>query len=324
MRKGKLERKLEEVARLREEGPSASAWVALERVLEKGPGLVVAKAAHLAAEWEASELGGGLVAAFDRLILGGYDLDAQCWGKVALLKALRQLEWPDYRVYARGCRVRQMEPVWGGREDSAASLRVLAFQGLADCLSAPEQVVLEALTDLLADPVGLVRADVARAAPSTGYLAAAYPLRLKVRLGEEDPRVLGACFDSLLALQRSDAVGFVAEYARTEKPEVRAEALTALAAADLEEAVNVAREAWSQLSDPRLKKTLLLAFGSSPVASAHAFLLEVLAEAPLPLAAQALEALRPRADAETRRAIGDKVEARGEERLLEAFLQQFG
>ena len=79
------------------------------------------------------ELAPDLLRAFDRLMEKPVERDPQCWGKNAIVQALVALEHREAAPFVRGIRHIQIEPVWGGQEDTAPTLRgtcALALPGL--------------------------------------------------------------------------------------------------------------------------------------------------------------------------------------------------
>jgi hypothetical protein len=64
-----------------------------------------------------------LLIAFDRFFENPAKTDPQCWAKNALSRALTGFEHQDAAVFLRGMRHIQLEPVWGGTSDTAATLR---------------------------------------------------------------------------------------------------------------------------------------------------------------------------------------------------------
>jgi hypothetical protein len=75
--------------------------------------------------------------------------DPGCRAKVEIARALYELGEDPAAVFPRGVRHRQMEPVFGGREDTAAELRCVCALGLVR-LQSPDALV--ELAELLADP----------------------------------------------------------------------------------------------------------------------------------------------------------------------------
>ncbi len=172
-------------------------------------GILVAAAAKVITAREVDALYGELAPAFGRLIERGVERDPGCRGKIAVARTLHQLDrWED-DVFVRGVTVIQEEPVWGGREDTAAELRgvcglAYAHAGRADAL--------DVLADLLADPQRVARTAAAQSLGDSGRPDAAALLRFKVRVGDSEPAVIGACLGSILALAPKTALGFVAGF----------------------------------------------------------------------------------------------------------------
>ena len=320
MRKDPIKKALQAVQDLRSEGPSDEAAAALEGVLERQPGIVVASAAKLAAEWGVEALAPSLEAAFYRLSEDGLEDDPQCWGKIALIKALHALAWQEAGVYVQGCKTVQPEPVYGGREDSAAQVRTASFQALVQLPAAATATVMTLLADLLADESAKVRAGAARAIV---YCPAAltYPLlRLKVRTGDADSRVTGSCFDALLVLEpNSETVELILEYARSGAGALQAEALAALASSGVPEAVAAVTERYSSPVDTQLQRVVLTSLGASPTQDAFDFLCHLLGFAPLPEATKALDALKPQLYGGRAEAVLERVQTRGNDELLRRF-----
>lgn len=318
MSKKRLESLLSETKALRLEEPSEANIAQLRRFLTK-EGLIVAEAANTAADWNAEALGPDLVAAFQRLNEDGAESDPQCYGKLAIIKALRQMAWPEPEVFMQGCQVVQLEAVWGGKEDSAAPLRAISAHALAECAPATQDQVLNTLVDLLADPAWTVRAEAVRATAYSGYTEASRLLRLKVRLGDKEPRVLGACFDGLLALEKDRAVSFVSEYLDTGRPE-RPEALAALATSIYSQAIAKAIAQWEKVRSTPLGKVLLSSLVASPADEALNFLLGLLSTGPVSDARQALKAMDPILDRED---VAAEVLARLKKRKDPVLLLEF-
>jgi len=288
----RLEQKLAQVAELRKGEPTPEGVKTLETLLAKEEGPVVARVAELAAEWGLFEIQKALVAAFARLKEGGSDLDPQCWGKLALINSLQSLGWPDADVYVSGCRTVQPEPVWGGQEDSAPALRAKSALALAECPGVSLERAVDVFVRLLADPAWNVRGAAAQAIAGLGYPQAAPLLKLRVLVGDLEPRVIGVCLDGLLHLTGKDAVPFVQEV--LEPPNaVSLEAICALAAANIPEATRAAIQSWDKFTEARSRKAIIAALASSPTAEATEFLLGLLTGERVN-ALEALSALMPK------------------------------
>ena len=205
-----IEAEIEALNRLRERGADQAA-VPLRKALADRVNLVVAKAAKVAAEMRIHELLPDLLRAFDRLFEKPVERDPQCWGKNAISKALVALDHRQAAPFLRGIRHVQPEPVWGGEEDTAATLRGTCALALPSCADLARGEVLRVLVDALADRALPVRSDAARAVAQMEGDEAILLLRLKARLGDPEPEVVGQVFDYLFQLEREAALPFVAE-----------------------------------------------------------------------------------------------------------------
>lgn len=208
----RLEKKLAQISGLRKEGPNPKALQTLATILAKDEGPAVARAADLVVEWALLDLQSALVDAFKRLLQGGQDADPQCWGKVALMRGLQDLGWSDPEVYRLGCHCVQMEPVWGGQEDSAPALRAQSALALSNCPGISYNQAINELVRLLADPAWTVRSAASKAVANLGDPQGAALLQLRALLGDDEPRVIGACLEGLLHLTQGEAVSFIRDF----------------------------------------------------------------------------------------------------------------
>src|SRR5947207_8572150 len=173
-----IEEHLGQLNRVREaERPEAAA--VLRKALADRVNVVVAKAANLAADLDLRDLIPDLLRAFDRLMEEAVKRDPQCWGKNAVAKALKELEHRESAPFLRGARHVQMEPVWGGQEDTAAPLRGICLLALIACTDLTRQEILRHLVNGMAETAAPVRADSARALGEMGGDDSALLLRLK-------------------------------------------------------------------------------------------------------------------------------------------------
>ena len=129
----KLEDRIEQLHQLRTNVAAADANSTLRKALTERSNLIVAEAAKTASGLRLSELIPDLLMTFDRLFEAPVKSDPKCWGKTAIVKALAQLEYSESQPFLRGSQHVQMEPVWGGQEDSAVQLRASSFLGLVQC-----------------------------------------------------------------------------------------------------------------------------------------------------------------------------------------------
>jgi hypothetical protein len=266
-----IEAELEQLSRLREAGPAEGA-AAVRKALADRVNLVVAKAAKLAAELQLRDLAPDLVRAFERLLEDAVKRDPQCWGKNAVAKALTALEHSESPVFLRGARHIQMEPVWGGQEDTAASLRGICLLALVSCEDLRREQVLRHLVNGLTEESAPVRMDSARALAQMQGDECALLLRLKARVGDRDPSVTGQALEGLLALERKEGLPFVSEFLSPVGGEVAEEAALALGASRMEAAVDVLRQVWEHALGREYRAVLLRALSISRQEKAVTFL----------------------------------------------------
>jgi hypothetical protein len=329
MRKDPFKEALKKISELRSEGVAEKSVATLRKMMATQAGVVVAKAAEVAAEWNTSELAQDLHAAFYRLNENSIDTDAQCWGKTAIIKALYDLAWQDTKVFVDACKTVQLEPVYGGKIDTATSVRTAAIQALAQLPTADTLTVVNTLADLLADESPKVRAEAARASVYCQPLLVLPLLRLKIRLGDVEPRVLGVCFDTLLVISPdSESVQLVLEYATPRAPlkrlapshdVVQAEAIASLASSSFAEAVNAVTKLYSTL-DAQLRRVLLTALGGSSATEAFHFLCSIVKEKSVNEAKWGLEALKSKLyDPESKAVLETSLAQRKDDELLRLY-----
>jgi HEAT repeat protein len=290
----------------------------LRRVLSSEGSHAVARAAALVGELGLEALVPDLVAAFPRFFDGLPRADPGCAAKTAIVEALRRLDHDDPALYRRGAGHVQMEPVFGGRVDTAVDLRGASALALAETAGGD---VLVDLANLLADPEAPVRISAARAVSVHGRAGGIPLLHLKALAGDPEPRVVSEC---LLALLRLDAPGemrFVASF--LEKGDAAAEAAAiALGESRLVDALPVLR-AWLEPARRRgLVRAALLAIAALRRDEAVDLLLSVARDEEPPTARGALAALASVRDATLYERAKVAIEGRPE--LGEALARAFG
>lgn len=212
MTKDPAQQKLEALLAIRAAGANAGVSDLLRPYLSNRSNSVVAKAAAIAGELLFKELEPDLANAFDRLLRDGAKKDPQCTAKTAIAKALRDFETGNADLFFRGARHVQLEAVWGGRVDSAGHLRGTCAHALVGCRAATIHDIYLVLVDLLADDLSTVRAEAALALGRFEHPQSELLLRLKIRVGDAEPAVMGACFDALLNAAPESAFPFVAQF----------------------------------------------------------------------------------------------------------------
>jgi len=230
----------------------------LRQIIQGKLAVAVAQAAKLVYENELVQLIPDLVEAFDRFLLKPVETDPNCHAKAGIADALYRLEHREEEVFLRGIRHVQMEPVWGGKVDTAAKLRGICAMGLVRMNYS--QVLVE-LADLLADPESPARIAAARAIAYSGNSNGVPLLRLRARVGDE-PAVLSECLAALLNLDADRSLPFVAHFLNTSQPQTQELVALALGESRLPAAFNVLRHWWEKTREPNLRWTGLLAIAT--------------------------------------------------------------
>lgn len=253
-------------------GAPEAAVEPLRKALRDRNNFVVSKAAAVTGGLFLSTLIPDLLEAFDRALSGGAKTDPQCWAKNALAKSLKDMGHRDADIFLRGLHHIQMEPVWGGQVDSAATLRGTCALALIDC-QLDDLSMLTHLAEALADPEKVVRVDAAVALSRAGIPEAAPLLRLKALSGDPEPEVLGQCFYSLLQMTPLDAVPFVRRFLAPSHPDdIIAEAASALAQSHEPAAIDALKSLWGRVLSKELRQAVLAFLAASPQREAAEFL----------------------------------------------------
>jgi HEAT repeat protein len=261
----------------------------LRKALGDRNNFIVAKAADLVREFRVAELLPELLAAFDRFFGNPEKTDPQCWAKNQLSRAVAALEYQEAEIFLRGMRHIQMEPVWGGRSDTAGTLRATSALALVQCRGLTEVDLLAHLVELLGDKDKSVRAEVVRAIEQVGSSSASLLLRLKAILGADEPEVLGACYSGILRIEGIGAVPWISRFLVTADDNA-AEAALAIAGTHSAKGFDVLRESFTNGDDPWWRSVLLSAIALTRQDAALEFLVEMVATESLDAEA-AIEAL---------------------------------
>jgi len=260
---------------LRQQVP-AEATSPLRKALGHRNNYVVAKAADLAREFGLAELIPELLAAFDRFFSEPVKTDPQCWAKNGLSRALAAFEHQDAALFLRGIRHIQLEPVWGGRSDTAGTLRSTCALALVQCRSLSETDLLQHLLELLIDRDKTVRVEAVRAVEQIGSPASALLLRLRAVLGADEPEVLGACYGGILRIEGKSAIPWIARFlAPGDDP--AAEAALAIASDHSPESLRALHQRFvdDAPSDPWFRSVLLSAIALTRQPEATEFLVDL-------------------------------------------------
>ncbi len=235
---------------------------------------VAGKAARLIANRALLDLAPELETALAARLEQPAAADKGCVAKFAMIQALVQLEHDAPELYAHGVRHIQMEPVWGGSQDTAAEFRAACGMALVNGAH-PDK--LRVLLPLLIDREWQARAGAVRAMGVEGSDAAALLLRFKSMTGDENPDVIYECFCALLGAEGEAALRFVDPFCDAPQPETAESAMLALGASRRNEALEALIRRFEARRNPRLSKALLNAIASSRTDRAREWLEETAA-----------------------------------------------
>lgn len=304
MARATLEEELARLGAVRADPGAPGAADILRRALTARSNLLVARAAEIVGEWELAQYEPELVAAFDYFLADAPRRDPTCAAKVAIAETLNRLDARQTELFRRGIHHVQLEPVWGGHEDTGARLRAICALGLARC--DPPDVLLE-LAALLADSHTDARLGATRGLATAARPGGAPLLWFKAHIGDAEPAVRYECFATLLALTPEAALPFVGRRARSSDPAEAEPALAALGQSRLSEALGELVAAWEQATDVGRRRAVLAAIAGLGNDAAFAFLLGLLESGPPNDAADAAVVLRRFHDDQRRRRRIEKV-----------------
>jgi HEAT repeat protein len=316
-----VEERLSSIRRLRELQQSTEVTAELRSALRDKSNLIVAAAAAVAGDQKRAELAPELEAAFERFLVDPLKNDKLCRAKIAVVQALDKLEHERPDSFLRAAGHVQLEPVWGGQEDTAAPLRAAAILGLARI---DYRDLLTLLVDALTDPQKEVRIAAAQALGAHASDAAVLLLRFKARTGDAEPEVITECLCSLLACAPKESLQFVAQFLRAEDSAVREAAILALGRSRLAEAFDLLKACWEEhpIGDDEL---ICLAMAMLRLPAANEFLLALVARGQGAASSAALSALAMhRYHPGLRTQIAEAVAKSGSRILHESFERHCG
>lgn len=250
---------------------------------------LVVSASRIVALKRLDVFGPELTEAFQRLLRDPLKTDKGCLGKMAVVDALLAMDCHDPTAFLAGIRHCQMEPVYGGRADSADNLRANCALGLAQ-MGYPE-VLFEVVT-LLADPEVEARRGAIRALVYLGREESELLLRLKCLLGDQEVEVIGECLSGLMTLDHARSIEFVGSFLDHKDPVLAEHAAYALGESRSDEALALLMAKWESVLEPSFRRMLLVPIGLTRREKAFAFLLDALVSGPVDRSVAAIEALR--------------------------------
>ena len=117
-------------------------------------------------------------------------------------------------------------------------------------------------------------------------------LRAKALAGDVEPQVLGECFTGLLGVEPEESLDFVAAYLTHDDEALRELAALALGESRIDGALQPLKQAWSGvLLGDEFRRALLRAAAAHRSEAAFDWLLEIVGEARVPVAREAIDAL---------------------------------
>lgn len=259
----------------------------LRPFLRDRAGIVAAVAAKIVATRELRALEKDLQETFLRFLDKPIATDPGCRAKLATSEALRSLDVRAPDVYLRGVAYRQLEPSWGPPLDTAAAVRVCCAAAL---LETRHPMALIHVGPLLADPEANTRAGVASVLGTVGGEACEALLRLKVRMGDQEPDVIGTCLDALLRSSFERALQFVLDAMNEAGDAVLRLALLGLGESRDERAIPLLRDYAEGPRGKEVRTTALLSLSISRLPAAHEYLLSLIDGGPERRALEAIAA----------------------------------
>ncbi|APW63500.1 HEAT repeat domain-containing protein [Paludisphaera borealis] len=329
-KRASLDDKLAAVRLLRNQPTSPALVAELRKAIADRSNFLASAAAVIAGDKRLVELTPDLEAAYNRFLIDPIKNDKLCRAKVAIVEALDKMEHDRPQTFQNAARHIQLEPIWGGVEDAAVSLRASALLALARIdASGLLTLLVDALHDPLlqvskGDPERVVRIAAAQALGYQGSEAAGLLLRLKVRAGDRDPDVISECLHGLLTISHQEHLDFVASFLDPDNEAGCEAAVMALGKSRLPEALGPLEACWRRASSPPLQEAILLAVAMLRTPEAVDRLLDFVAGEIEPHSRMALSALKIHChDARLTERIERVVAAKGNRELKEQFERDF-
>ncbi len=265
---------LEELASGSQETATAEHVQTLQRGLEAQSNAIVAKAAELVAKFNADQLVPDLCRAFDRFMGNAIESDKHCLAKTAIVKALHTMRSNQPQVFLLGMTCYWQARPREGQRDEAARLRVASIVAHGELGNRSE---LEPLIDLLVDPVSEVRHAAVQAVSAMGGREGKLVIRLKARIGDDNPGVMEQCFAGLLD-EDGRHTPFVASFLDSADDAIRVSAAFALAESGDKSALEILVSSWKRTKDAQSKRDLLVAISIIRNEQARQFLCSLIAD----------------------------------------------
>jgi HEAT repeat protein len=302
--------------------PAAVAEAELRRFLGDKNAYLCGDAARMAGELRLTRLAPDLAAAFHRLLHDPVKTDKGCVGKLRIVEALLALDVHDRAVYLAGIHHVQREPAFPESIDTAGSLRGICAQAL---VHSDDPDALIEVGPLLGDPESVARAEAATALGAEGSAAAGALVHLKVRVGDPEPDVLGACFRAILRIAPARYLRVVAKALGDDATGLGEVAALAIGETRPAGALGILTAAFASTVTGRLRDGILVGVALLRSEEANAFLIERVARGSESEAISALGALAlHRHDVDLAARVRAAVTARKSRKIEAIFADRFG
>jgi len=281
----------EKLARLKklEEGPiSDNAIREIRQALSGASSVLAARAARAVAKLGSLDLAPDLMAVFNRCLQNPVKTDPGCRAKIAAVEALNALDCPEADIFLRGIHHIQMEPSYGPPVDTADYLRAACAFGL---YRIGHPGLLCEMVSLLVDREPVARCAAIKVLTELGRESSEMLLRLKVLQGDKEPKVLGDCFNALMAIAPARSLQFVAQFLPADDTAVAEEAALAIGNSRLKDAYVLLHDFLERSVQPIFKRTLFLAIALTRCEEAFLLLLGIVRDENPDNAAAAVQAL---------------------------------
>jgi hypothetical protein len=315
------EDRLSALSKLRGGALTSEKVAALREALGEKSTFLVAKAAKLAGELNATALTSELVAAFNRLMTNS-GADKGCEAMTAIVETLKIFGASEEDVYLRGIRHVQHEAGWGKPTDVAVGLRCESAFGL---VRIGYRDALWHLAGLLADREQACRLAAARAIGASHADAGLALLKYKVLAsGPEESDVVAECFSAMAEIEPGKCIPFLATYLDSPDLALAEPAALALGTTRRADALEILKDHANRSIHPALRETLLLAIATLRIEPAMAYLVSLIGQSDTKTVSQAIRALALyRRDESIRTRVAAEVAKRSEATIQQAYAKEF-
>lgn len=315
--------KIEQLHAIVDQGSESDRRAALQKALKDKSNFLVAKAAKWASERLCYELIPDLVESYRRFLRDPLKSDKTCAGKIAIVRALYDLDFNHAIFFSEALHYRQQEPVWGGSVDTAIDVRIVAANGLL--ASGAPRAVIE-LVDALHDPEAGVRIGVIKAIEQALPHEVELVLRSAIHCGDPEPDVTAQAFSTLMKVAPETSLVFVARYLDASEEVIVEAAAIALGESRLAEALMLLIERCEVApSYGSTKAAIYRAIALSRNDTAYTFLLGVINEEDVHAAGEAIKALAIyNYNEDLNREVASRVKAKGSAVLEELYQTLWG